>query len=541
MGGKNKVEEIVKLDTHEINHNPQILKVYLYYRLCLSVILYLMFEARIAENILGVELPLVFTLTSILYIAVNIGSLFIFKPEELKHSVNRVTSLLTTDLIAILAIVFSSGGPQSGLGYLLLINTAMASFFLRGRFALGFASVTAIFVITQAIFQTQLSIKDHPESLFSAGTLGILIFVTALTFNYLTERIHQSNIFASEKAQYAEHLEKLAKLIVTRMRTGIIVINHNNRIELINDSALQLLDLPQSSNYIQTPIDDLANINSLFQKWKQHPITGIPKVHQIRDEQEVKINFSKLETGMEERTLMYIEDYRAITQQAQQLKLASLGRLTASIAHEVRNPLGAISHASQLLEESNDLSSADKRLTQIILQHSDRVNQIIENTMVLSRRKEPNTQLIQLDKWTQTFIKEYQTHNPSEIKLSITEHTILTKFDATQLTQVVTNLVDNGLRHGKQKTGVSKIEIHCGLSDNAGTAYMEIIDFGKGVDEQYLSNIFEPFFTTEEKGTGLGLYICKELCEINQATLHYKRNNNLSCFRINFPHHQRMV
>lgn len=498
-----------------------------------------MFTSGIASSVLGVDYPELYNVTNVSYIVLNIIALFLLRPEKLKHSANKVTTLLTLDLVAILIIVFSSGGPQSGLGYLLLINTAMASFFLRGRFSLGFAAVSSIFVISQPLFLIPIK-NGLPENLFSAGTLGILIFFTALTFNYLTERIYQSNLIATEKARYAEHLEQLAKLIVARMRTGIIVVDHNNNIEMINESALQLMNLPNSSNFIQVPIHSLPTIQDLLDTWKSNRISEIPKIHQISEGSEVKISFSRLETGREERTLVYIEDYRTITQQAQQLKLASLGRLTANIAHEVRNPLGAISHAAQLLAESDSLTSADQRLTRIILDHSSRVNQIIDNTMVLSRRKEPKIHPIPLIEWINTFIKDYQSRHVCEIKLVTASSDVPTKFDATQLHQVVTNLVDNGLRHTKQLTGEAKIEIRCGLSDNDDTAYLEIIDFGKGIERQNLNSIFEPFFTTEEEGTGLGLYICKELCESNQASLHYT-NENLSCFKISFPHHQRVI
>lgn len=531
----------MNIEQSTINHNPQILKVYLYYRLLLGLILYSMYEAELAPKVLGTEYPDLFWLTSFFYILICFGALFVFRAEQLRHSFNRITGLLVIDLFALLLLIYASGGPESGLGYLLLVNTAMASIFLRGRLSLAYASIITIFVIAQAVYQSQTS-GNYSQNMFAAGSLGILIFLSSIAFTYLTERIRQSDSKAIEQAQYAKHLEKLAKLIVARMRTGVIVIDEENKIELINDSALQLLDISPNGHYINTSIEEISNLKDLILTWRAYPIVGIPKVHQLRAGQEVRISFSRLGNGLEERTLLYLEDYRTIAQHAQQLKLASLGTLTASIAHEVRNPLGAISHAAQLLQESDELPKEDHRLIEIILQHSDRVNQIINNTLVLSRRKEPNAERVDLEKWLHNFQEEYSIRRHATILLTQISENAQTKFDPTHLNQVITNLVDNGVRYSQENIGESKIEIRYGVSDNEETAFLEVIDYGKGVDEKNLQTIFEPFFTTEQHGTGLGLYICKELCEINQATLHYKKNElGQSCFRINFSHHQRVI
>ncbi|RYG10834.1 MAG: HAMP domain-containing histidine kinase, partial [Chitinophagaceae bacterium] len=260
---------------------------------------------------------------------------------------------------------------------------------------------------------------------------------------------------------------------------------------------------------------------------------------------EVKVNFAKLEPGKDSHTLIFLEDNRAITQQAQQLKLASLGRLTASIAHEIRNPIGAISHASQLLSEDSGLAASDKRLIEIIHSHTKRVNQIIENVLQLSRRRLSTPQIIQLHKWLPKFIEDYIANKSPSEKPHIdclTADGISAKFDVGQLQQVLTNLCDNGLRYSKPPAGGAQLVLESGVDIHTQQPFIKVIDFGPGILEENKTHLFEPFFTTENTGSGLGLYICKEICEANQALISYTHTQEgLSCFHIQLAHPEKTL
>ena len=222
-----------------------------------------------------------------------------------------------------------------------------------------------------------------------------------------------------------------------------------------------------------------------------------------------------------------LEKTAQTTQKAQQLKLASLGRLTASIAHEIRNPLGAISHAAQLLNESEQISGADKRLLTIIEQHCHRVNNIIETILQLSRRQKSTPQLINLKDWLDSFIDEF------------IQTPVLIRFDTDQLYQVVYNMVNNAFRYSA-KNKHNTIEMMADVDNINQLPYLEIYDLGPGVAEDNQKNLFEPFFTTEKHGTGLGLYLARELCEANQAHLDYIPQPEGACFRITFSHPNRL-
>ena len=240
--------------------------------------------------------------------------------------------------------------------------------------------------------------------------------------------------------------------------------------------------------------------------------------------------------------LIFIEDATQITQRVQQLKLASLGRLTASIAHEIRNPLGAISHASQLLAESEHITGGDKRLLEIIEQHCRRMNGIVENVLSVSRRLPSYPELLNLSEWIVRFRTEYLeiSATPVRIALELTDKQIDVRFDPQQLHQVVSNLVMNGLRYSTPQSGFPHIRLVSGHQDSNQLPYLDVIDDGPGIPAPLLEHLFEPFYTTEATGTGLGLYLSREICEANQARLDYIPGKSGACFRIIFAHPDRL-
>lgn len=523
-----------------LQHNAALLKIYLYARTGLAMLLGGMYFLEVPGQVWGAFYPGMYLWTAAGYLAICFLTLVFSPPYKLKQSFNRLVANLVVDVVALLILIHASGGIDSGLGYLLLIFTAIAGVFIRGQLGIAFAAMTSLLVIGQTVYLYQIDQADS-KTIVSAGLLGMLLFATAFAFQVLSEKVRTSNLEAEAQARVAEHLQKLAQAIVARMRTGIIVVGPEGRMELINESALQLLDLAQEVRHQRLLIDDISALKGIAQNWHANNITGPPQVIDLRAGVQARLSVSTVDLGDSSRTVLYLEDHRVMTQQAQQLKLASLGRLTASIAHEVRNPLGAISHAAQLLAESPDITASDKRLTEIINQHSQRVNHIVESTLALSRRKEPRAETLDLGQWLPRFITQFKAGQAVSVELEVGPGHHLTKMDPTHLSQIITNLLDNGTRYSREQTGEAKVKVLLCKTHNDDTSYLEIVDYGKGIDSAHIDHVFDPFYTTEEKGSGLGLYICKELCEINQASLHYRRApEGGSCFRIDFSHHQRM-
>lgn len=539
------------------SYNPyDLLRVYTYYRTLLGSLLLMMFQIQFAPKILGNDNPTLFFYTSLAYTAINFMTLIVMWRLKYSPSQRKLFGSLLIDVVAISLLMHASGGAVSGLGYLLLIAIAAGGIMLRERISFFLAAITTIVVIGEGTFRFLIITQDN-KSLFASGTLSALAFLTALLFQYLTKKIRLSYAEAETQAAQAAHLQKLAQLIVERMRTGIVVLNKNLDIELCNQAALKLLGVSGDTNE-KLRLEHFPELYKKHQSWQRNSNDHSPYL-KINGETttEAKANFAYLEQGSANEVLIFLEDVRSINQQAQQLKLASLGRLTASIAHEIRNPLGAISHASQLLEESEALPASDHRLLDIINNHSKRVNQIIENILQLSRRRAAKPAQINLQQWIPSFIADYKSSksNGYELKILVREKNIgesqgefnfddssnITsldaKFDTSQLQQVLTNLCDNGIRYGTKHANRPDLRIEIGVDISQQQPYIRVIDYGAGISNDNSKHLFEPFFTTENTGSGLGLYICKELCEANQAIISYKRtDNDESCFHLQLAH-----
>lgn len=538
-------------------YNPyDLLRIYTYYRTLLGSVLLLMFQIEFAPQVLGHDNPILFFYSSLGYAAINFLTLVVMWRVKYAPSQTKLFGSLLIDVVAISLLMHASGGAISGLGYLLLIAIAAAGIMLRERISFFLAAITTIVVLAEGAYRFIILTQDN-KVVFISGTLGALAFLTALLFQHLTKKIRVSYAEAEAQAKQAAHLHKLAQLIIERMRTGILVLNNELSIELHNHAALRLLGT-NSESIKNTPLSNFPDLYKKYKSWQRHSSDHSPFL-KIEGEtvNETKISFAYLEPDKTQEVLVFLEDVRSLNQQAQQLKLASLGRLTASIAHEIRNPLGAISHASQLLGESPQLPQSDLRLLNIINNHTTRVNQIIENILQLSRRKQTQVLPINLREWIPAFIHDYKNskNNGHQLEIALLEKNLRdnriegqyksmytmraleAKFDTSQLTQVLSNLCDNGLRYSSKKTGRPDLRLEIGVDISQHQPYIRVIDYGPGISDDNIKHLFEPFFTTENTGSGLGLYICKELCEANQALISYKRTPfGESCFHLQLAH-----
>jgi len=524
--------------TAAIHNNVQLLGVYTYYRLFLSLLLGSMFWLGIGSNVLGSEYPAMFERGIIAFIITSLITLLFFWWGKLKPSTQHVSVLLIVDFIALILLIYASGGVDSGLGYLLLISMAIGSIFIQGQINIGLAALAALLIMSMSVINSAYGSGSN-QSIFSAGITGILLFVTAITFRLLTNRIQISEQVALEQAKNVASIQQLAERIIEHMRTGIVVLDKNLKIQLINGSATRLLGLEAHQQ-----LDHISALHTHLQLWPQANQT--PEAMNLNAHQAVKISFSALQDANKPSLMLFIEDTQQLNQEVQQLKLASLGRLTASIAHEIRNPLSAISHASQLLNETENLDSGDARLLNIIHNHTQRINHIITNVLQMSRRQNAKPEVLDLKQWLVQFKEDYLRHNNGEITLNCQYDQVQAKVDQSHLHQIVSNLVDNGMRYNQQTTQNLHVSIIAYIDSATELPYIDIIDNGPGINEELAEQIFEPFFTTEVTGSGLGLYLCKELCHANQAKLSYRRiveshQMPQSCFTIQLCHYLRNI
>lgn len=487
--------------------------------------------------------PVLFFYVSIVYalISILIGILNYQK----KPSFDTQAYLnVYTDIIAITLLMYASGGVTSGLGTLMVITIGGGSIIMGGRHALLFASLATIAVLLEEIF-TQFENIIHAGSYIHAGVLGITFFVTAILTHTFAKRIRDSEALARKRGIDLANMAELTEHIIQHMQTGIIVIDGDNNLRLINESAWYMLGMPTIKNNIN--ISKLnSELASQLISWKSDPEWLSRAIKPSAEHAEIMPRFSRISSNKENPgSLIYLEDTSDLSRQAQQLQLASLGRLTASIAHEIRNPLGAISHAGQLLEESPNLDKGDQRLMQIIGDHSKRVNTIIENILQLGRRDRSHTEIIHLKSYLEKFRNELLAGNdkPYElIDIHIEPYDVTVRFDITHLQQILTNLCENALRYSEDYPGFPKVEIRGGTTPDLSRPFLDIIDHGPGIKKEDQPHIFEPFFTTASSGTGLGLYLSRELAECNQAHINYiPVKTGGSCFRVTFQDPRRQM
>ncbi len=503
------------------------------YRLLLSGI----FVSLIFSNTLlapfGVTSPELFQVTSFAYLLASIlNGITIRWRWPVIWFQTHVHIII--DLCAILLIMHASGGIKSGVGLLLLIPIAAISILSLGRSALFYAAImTLVILVDQSYLHITLGVdSDYTQ----AGLVGGILFLTALLTNYLVNKTEESVEIASQRKVDLANMQQLTQFIMQRMQTAVIVVNYSGQIKLINDTAISILKHTAEQTRQQKNLYQYSPaLGKLFHSWKQQPSTHAQSIQLEKDASVLTIKFAPLGNESDSGAVLFIEDNAELTQQAQQLKLASLGRLTASIAHELRNPLAAIRHAGELLSESPSLEPTDHRLTEIIEKQSIRVNDIIGTVLDLSRRQKIEQESINLFQWIQEFLNEYIQLPQERFYLKFESEQLEVDFDRQHLQQIFNNLIQNALRHTiEYNHHFRPVVIAAGIDSINKNTYLQVMNYGPCIPEEDLSKLFEPFFTTEVTGTGLGLYIARELAISNSAKLEYIAIKEGACFQLNF-------
>lgn len=442
---------------------------------------------------------------------------------------------IAVDILATLLTLYATSNLDAGIATLILINIASAATLVPYRSAFAFALIAGI----GGFVERMLSVFSTGESERSIGEVLLfgLAYVAAAGLSQLlrTEVTQRQKLMDRQESDLAS-LSQLNELIIRRMRSGVIVVDDRNQIQRINESAWHLLGQPSPTR------KDLNGINPTLSmrvnEWRAGHAANLQPLCLAEGQPEVIPRFVAVPQSDAHLCIAFLEDTSLMTRQAEQLTLSSLGRLSASIAHEVRNPLAAISHASQLLAESEEFPASDRRLLEIIRGQCLRMNAIVENILQLSRRQHSKQELVMLPRWAEAFVDEFRTVQPlgqDELKLTIQATGVSVMFDPDQLQQVAWNLVKNALRYGRMPNEPARVAVVVRRLPDTQQTVLEVTDRGPGIPAKQVAHIFEPFFTTSEMGTGLGLYIARQLCETNQATLdYYSLAGGGSCFRISF-------
>jgi len=526
-------------ETENRDQDRKIFSIYGIYRVVLVLILLISFYYRTSTSPLGLIDPVLFVQICVGYAGFNLLTLLlpVLRLPPVTEGLIHI-AIIVIDILALVAISFTCGGVSSGMAHLLIVPVASGSILFGIRISTFFAAVGSIAAIYAEIY-LYLSTFALENYYVQAGLLGLTLFATSLSLQYLGGRIRQKELINRIQARSILSLQEMNQQIIQRMQTGIIVVDTNTRVLNCNDAARKLLTTHDKPMAEQAQLILPAVLVAQLQVWQADPRVLSEPFRLGADLTEIQASFTFLQAEPDANILIFLDDYSQLSSRAQHLKLMALGRLTASIAHEIRNPLGAISHASQLLEESTHADAEDQRLISIINTHTRRVSTIIQNILELSRHRQEAAEPIPAESWLEGFIGRFVNSYRDEVRsvLQVSPPDMMLRFNPSQLDQLLTNLCDNALRHSRLQTGVQSFALVAGIHPFTNCPMLDVIDDGAGVTPDKTEQIFEPFYTTETKGTGLGLFICREICEANQAQIFYRRTEEgKSCFRVIFAH-----
>ena len=537
------IDLIDNLDTHITATRWRSLKLYNIYRLLITLLL-LITQGLIVtsdwQQTLNANLfvDLFSTLVSCYFIFSVIAAIFTWQEKPDIHI--SVPIQIVTDIVFIVLLMHTQEGGQGSIGLLLIIAIASASLISDGRLALFYAALASIGVLLEqsyrALFFIGAASSYTPSVLLSLGC-----FATAWLAYSLAKRTKESELLASQRGLDVQNMAQINALITHEMQDGVLVVDQDFQIKHYNVQAERLLSL-ESENWQGDLLANISpEISQLLQNWLEE--TGLregfatsnvasPSIIKLSTQsRELRLRFLPIADNQSQNNyyqgaVIFIEDWSQMQTQAHQVKLAALGRLTANIAHEIRNPLSAISHANQLLQEE-DFDPAIKRMLQIISDNVQRVDQIIKDVLELNRRDRTNQELIQLENFTFDFYTQFcavEKIPEACFKIRLIKAETMIWFDRRHLNQILWNLCKNGWRHCQKSE--NSLELSVNINDKTKTIHIEIHDDGDGVPESIRNHLFEPFFTTEKSGTGLGLYIARELADANGAKLEYESINS---------------
>ncbi|MEO7012992.1 MAG: ATP-binding protein [Dokdonella sp.] len=444
-----------------------------------------------------------------------------------------ISIALTIDAVAASIVLFSIRGGHSSIPMMLMVNVGVAALLLPFRQSVILAALAAIGVVMPPLIALLYGITSD-RSIVEASLFGLAYFAVAALCAYLGRQMRETEALAEQRGVDLLNLEQVNDLIIQRMKTGVLLVDDANHILRINESAWHLIGNPSPN---QRDLGQVAaELSRRLYHWRHSGRIDQNPVALAADVPEVIPRFSRMAPNDDTHILIFLDDTSLLSRRAEEMTLASLGRLSASIAHEIRNPLAAIRYSAQLLAESETMEDEDRRLVEIVNNHCTRANEVIENILQLSRRERSRPESIDLNAWALAFVEDYKQSNDlgqDHLRAITQNRQIEAMVDPQHLQQVVWNLVQNAIRYGREPGAVARVVVVARMVTDKGPPVLEIVDRGPGIPAKVAAQIFDPFFTTSEYGTGLGLYLARQMCESSQATLEYVPvAGGGACFRI---------
>jgi len=439
--------------------------------------------------------------------------------RQSSHPFFLARATLFTDIFFLSVLLFIFGGLESGLAILLIFTSASAAVLLPLRIALFYASLVVLVFIGESL--VGLLYRDGAlTELVQAGIFGTSTLIITILANLLSRWLKDFRLTAERQAVQLTRLEQVNELVIRRMRNGVLAVDSDGRIQLMNESAWFLLGSPKADQKVLAELS--PHLYRALTDWQDNHSVEIAPMTLHGSQARILPKFVSLPGISNIRVLIFLEDNEVISQRAVEMSAHMLANLSGSIAHEIRNPLAAISHAAQLLEESEEIVEADLRLVDIIHSQSGRMDGIVKNILQLSRHEKSRPDIFELVPFLGEIAAETKSSLPGirlTMDISPEEDETLVLFDRSQLHQIVWKILENANRHAHLDAAIPQVVLTMKRLKGTGYCLITVEDNGPGIPESNMKRIFEPFFTTHKQGSGLGLYIARQLCEVNQAEI----------------------
>ena len=464
-------------------------------------------------------------------LAYLLGAAVLFATGRRGAVETQVAAGVAGDVLVTALAMHALPSLASSIAMMLLFNVGAAALLLPLRRGLAVAGAASLALLLQYAW-TVAAGEDEGRPAIEVAMYAISYLALATLTSLLGRQLRASQALAEQRGSQVANLAEVNELIIRRMRTGVLLVDGDDEIRLANEAAmLQLGDAGQGRRLLATAAPALE---ARLRRWERDGHNDPTPMQLAADLPEVLPRFARL-LAEGDQVLVFLDDAELASRRAESLTLATLGRFTAGLAHEIRNPLAAISYATQLLEESRDIPEADRRLLEIIYQQTRRMNGIVENVLGLARRERAQPEHVDLGEFARHFVDDYRNSHPLDrdtLDARTDGRPLPCLVDRRQLQQIVTVLVHNALVYGRMPGEPARVSLHV-HRDARGAPLLDVIDRGPGIPEAVAGQLFHPFFTTSSLGTGLGLYIAREMCLANQADLsHVALPAGGACFRI---------
>lgn len=472
------------------------------------------------------------------YFAGTLAARLFIKPRPLGHAFNRVWGVVVgMDVLVFSTLQLMQGGTVNYTP-LFALPILLASVLGSLRLALGTAAWVTVLLLGSTLWSYLHAQTDAAPYFVQAALSGVGYFVIALLGNQLSSRL-ASEAQRAHQSQQATHIQRRVNaLVIDSLPDGVLVVDDQGHVRTANPAARHLLGSPHALTATVFDLQEEAGWGPLLELTRLTADSGknhedyVTIWHGNHAQRQVHVR-TRLATphGIHAESLcvLFLQDQREMEARIRTEKLASMGRLSTAVAHEIRNPLAAIAQANALLEE--DITDPRLRqLTTMVGQNTKRLAKIVDDILNISRVQPHEHQTtpvaLPLNVCLHRICSDWgsQSSSQQQLRLTLCEPEMAVRFDPEHLRRVLVNLLDNARRYASQH--VDAIQIRSFAID-ALHARVDVWSDGAPLDPSIQRHLFEPFFSSESRSSGLGLYICRELCEGHHATIGYQRSERM--------------